>query len=346
MMTTSSSPNSLGMPSSNIPLTLFNDIARTTWEWLGQARDRKLSFSEETITDIEALQIAGGVLNQVKVAKASRLEEKRYGIDWMWFIGNARQGYPRYAVQARKVTLDTSANFSYRLRHRVSRIPGSEFQTQRLERSARRARAIPLYCFYNNVDSALATRHWHCRVYTNRPDDIRQMGCTVVPLEAVQEVHKPNRRKDFCAVHRDNRSMPWRCLFHPSCLAAALHSKTDDHQGVLADRPSLDDRVSLGRTESLPEFLLQDDPVVEIGDVIQQLESAELHEVLDSDTMPTPGIQPAIPEWFVVIESVNSTVSLSTVRRPMRSTLSSQHVRRSRWCSHPHPHSRRLLQRH
>ena len=184
----------------------------------------------------------------------------------------------------------------------MSRIPGSEFQIQRLERFARRARAIPLYCFYNNVDSALATRYWHCRVYPNQPDDIRQMGCTVVPLDAVQEVHKPNRRKDFCAVHRDKRSMPWGCLFHPSCLAAALHSKADDRQGILADRPSQDDQVSLGRMESLPEFLLQDDPVVEIVDVIQQLELAELHDDLDSGAMLASSIRSAIPEWFVVIE--------------------------------------------
>ena len=303
MTTSTSSAPSLGMSSTNAPLTLFNNIARTTWEWLGEARERKLSFSEETITDIAALQIAGGASNQVKVAKASRLEERRYGIDWMWFIGNPKQGYSRYAVQAKKVTLDTSTNFSYRLRHRVSRIPGSEFQIQRLERFARRARSIPLYCFYNNVDSVLATRYWHCRVYANQPDDIRQMGCTVVPLDAVQEVHKPQHRKDFAAVHRDKRSMPWRCLFHPSCLAAALHSKSDDRQGILADRTSQDDQVSSWRMESLPEFLLQGDPVVKIADVIQQLELAGLHDDLDSDAILASSIRPAIPEWFVVIES-------------------------------------------
>ena len=303
MTTPSSSAPSLGMSSTNTPLTVFENIARTTWEWLGEARERKLSFSEETITDIAALQIAGGASNQVKVAKASRLEEKRYGIDWMWFIGNPKQGYSRYAVQAKKVTLDTSPNFSYRLRHRVSRIPGSEFQIQRLEQFAGGARAIPLYCFYNNVDSVLANRYWHCRVYPNQPDDIRQMGCTVVPLDAVQEVHEPHHRKDFSAVHRDKRSVPWRCLLHPRCLAAALHSESDDRQGMLAGRPSQDDQVSPWRIESLPEFLLQGDPVVEIADVIQQLELAGLHDDLDSDAMLASSIRSAIPEWFVVIES-------------------------------------------
>ena len=163
MTTSTSSASSLGISSNNVALTLFEYIARTTWEWLGQARQLKLSFSEETVTDIAAPQIAGAASNQVKVSKTTRQQEKLYGIDWMWFIGNPRQGYSRYAVQAKKITLDSSANFSYRLRRRVSRIPGSEFQMERLEQFAMRARAIPLYCFYNNVNSALATGYWHCR---------------------------------------------------------------------------------------------------------------------------------------------------------------------------------------
>ncbi len=303
MITPSSSTPSLGMSSTNTPLTSFENIARTTWEWLGEARDRKLSFSEETLTDIAALHIARGSSSHVKVAKTSRPQENRYGIDWMWFIGNPKQGYSRYAVQAKKVTLDTSPNFSYRLRYRVSREPGSEFQIQRLEHFARSARATPLYCFYNNVDPVLATKYWHCRCYPNQPDDIRQMGCTVVPLDAVQEVHKPSCRKDFCAVHRDNRSMPWRCLFHPSCLVAALHSESDGRQGMLADRPSQGDQVSPWRTESLPEFLLQGDPVVEFADVIQQLELARSEDDLDSEAMLASTTRSAVPEWFVVIES-------------------------------------------
>ena len=72
---------------------------------------------------------------------------------------------------------------------------------------------------------------------------------------------------------------------------------------MLAGRPSQDDQVSPWRTESLPEFLLQGDPVVEIADVIQQLELARLQDDLDSDAMLASSIRSAIPEWFVVIES-------------------------------------------
>ena len=300
-MTTSkcNAASPFAMSPTNNPVTLFEKIARTTWEWLGEARERKLGFSEETVTDITALQIAEVPSSQVKIAKATRQEERRCGIDWMWFIGNPRQGYSRYAVQAKKVTLSTSTNFSYRLRYRVSRIPGLEFQIEVLERFARRARATPLYCFYNNVGPFLATRHWHCRAYPNPPDDIRQMGCTIVPLDAVLEVHKPQRRKDFSAVHRDERSLPWRCLFHRACLAAAFHGKSDDRKGISASRPSQVRNTDPYNFGSLPEFLLNDNPVVEIDDVIHQLELAGQWHDLDSEAMPAP----AVPAWFVVIES-------------------------------------------
>ena len=311
MTTSTNSAPSLGTSSTNGALTLFEYIARTTSEWLGQARQLKLSFSEETITDIAALQIAGAASNQVKVAKTTRQQEKGYGIDWMWFIGNPRQGYNRYAVQAKKMTLDSTANFSYRLRYRVSGIPGSEFQIERLEQFAKRARAIPLYCFYNNVNSALATKYWHCRTYHNQPDDIRQMGCTVVPLDAVQVLHKPHHRKDFAAVHQDSRSVPWRCLFHPRCLAAGIHSGPDYRKGLLAGQPPQDDPISFPRSESLPEFLMRDNPVVEIADVVQQLELIELLDDRGSEAMLTSTIRSAIPEWFVVIESDLSQLAVT-----------------------------------
>ena len=282
---------------------LFESIARTTWGWLGEARQRRLSFSEETVTDIASLEIAGDTSAQVKVAKSTRQQERRYGIDWMWFIGNPTQGYSRYAVQAKKITLDSSRRFGYRLRHRVSKTPGSEFQIDRLKQFANRARAIPLYCFYNNVDSNLAARHWHCKTHPDPPDDIRQMGCTIVPLDAVQLVHDPYRSKNFSAIHRDLRAIPWRCLFHPSCESVGIHSRSDYGQGILEIQDPRRDQTSPIRLEGLPAFMLDDDPVIDTADVVQELDLAGLFDDFASDAVLTPNARIATPKWFVVIET-------------------------------------------
>ena len=302
MTTTTSNASPIAMSPTDPVLALFEHLARTTWEWLGQARQLKLSFSEETVTDIAALHIAGAALNQIKVSKTTKQQEKKFGIDWMWFIGNPTQGYIRYAVQAKKITLDESTNFSYRIRHPVDGMPGVGFQIELLEQFARRARATPIYCFYNNVDRSLATNHWHC-LARSQPDDIRQMGCTLVPLDAIQLVHEPYRRKDFASIHRDRRSIPWRCLFHPACIAASIHARPDHRQESLVDKSPRDEPISDPIFESLPNFLLGNSPVVEFSDVIQQLDLAgPPYDVGRSLHVARRG-RLAIPEWFVVIES-------------------------------------------
>ncbi len=291
------------MSSTDAALPLFEYLARTTWEWLGQARQLKLGFSEETVTDIAALQMAGAASSQIKVSRTTKQQENLFGIDWMWFIGNPTQGYIRYAVQAKKVTLDESTNYSYRLRHPVKGIPGVDFQIELLEQFARKAHAKPIYCFYNNVDQSLATNHWHCLAFRSQPDDIRQMGCTLVPLDTIQLVHEPYHRKDFASIHRDRRSIPWRCLFHPTCVAASIHARPDDHHGTLADQAPRDDSISAPTFESLPDFLLEDSSVVEFSDVIQQLDLAGPLYDVDSDIGVPPSRRLAVPGWFVVIES-------------------------------------------
>ena len=303
MTTSTSSISSLGVFPTQAALLLFEHLARTTWEWLGQARDLGISFSEETVTDITALQIAGARLNEIKVSKTTKPQEKRYGIDWMWFIGNRGQGYLRYAVQAKKITLDHSTNYSYRIRHPICGIRGAEFQIDVLEQFARKARAIPLYCFYNNVHDALAARHWHCLSSLQQPDDIRQMGCTLVPLDVIQVVHEPYHRKNFTAVHRDQRSIPWRCLFHPNCLVAKIHRRPADRAGIVVGQSPGDGNISAPSLTSLPEFLTRDGSIVQFNDVIQQLELTGLIDDGDSEADLSPGGWLAIPEWFAVIES-------------------------------------------
>lgn len=310
MTTLTSTASSLGTPPTDPILSLFEELATTTWDWLGLARQLGLTFSEETVTDIAALQIADGALDKIKVAKTTKKQEKRCGIDWMWFIGNQRQKYTRYAVQAKKITLEASTTYSYRIRHPVNGIHGSEFQIEVLEQFAKNAHAIPLYCFYNNVDQALAARYWHCRTYPSQPDDIRQMGCTLVPLDWMKIVHTENHSKQFSAIHQDHRSIPWRCLFHPTCTNAFtrdwnrfllnlsyLSDSSTDHEGDLVSQ-DFDPQI-----ESLPDFLRGDDAVVEFETVIQGLNLSDFVGDVDSDDELSSNSTLPIPQWFLVIET-------------------------------------------
>ena len=199
------------------PCQLFDSLAGTTWDWLGCARDVKLSISEDSITDIIALEIARARLNGVKVTMVTKRIEGSTGFDWMWFIARRGRGYVRYAVQAKKMKIDKTDNYSYPIRYRS----GSEYQLCKLKRFAQSVGAIPLYCFYNHVDSTTARQHWNCRQPPG-PYGVRHMGCTLAALQVVKAVHAPGHTKNFTAVHKHRSAVPWRCLFHPSCVGV-LH---------------------------------------------------------------------------------------------------------------------------
>ncbi|MCY4354250.1 MAG: hypothetical protein OXC09_05625 [Truepera sp.] len=266
-------------------LQLFESLAGTTWDWLGHARKVKLAISEDSVTDITELEIATAGLNGIKVTRVTKQEESRYGFDWMWFIGNRDQGYIRYAVQAKKIILNTSGSYNYRIRHK------SGLQIVALKRFANCVGAIPLYCFYNNVDTSTAVRHWHCF----QQPDVRQMGCTLVPLDAVEIVHKPGHRKDFTAIHQDQRAIPWRCLFHPSCVSALIHRRavgSADYSTYQAP-----DDLTNPVPRDLPEFLLGDSPTVELDEVIRQL------FLDDEGGDPSLRRRLALPARCLVIES-------------------------------------------
>ncbi len=216
-----------GISSSSGVLDLFESLADTVWDWLGNVRRLDLSFSEETITDLTALEIARYPSNLVKVKQVSKREERFVGFDWMWVIRRPPMRPAVYFVQAKKLKIKQSTPDPYSygsLKYRV----GGNYQIDVLEYFAHWITprigidAKPLYCFYNNVDDVTAKSHWHC--LQQQPPDVSQMGCTLVPLDAVRVVHDiPWGRKNFRSVHRDQRAVPWRCLFHPKCTDFGVH---------------------------------------------------------------------------------------------------------------------------
>jgi hypothetical protein len=132
--------------SSPAPQILFERLARKTRCLLRDAKRWAMSFSETSITDLNLLAMVKASLPGVRVFRFSGAFEARIGCDWEWWIGQAANGpWLRYAVQAK---VQHRLDRKYRaLRHLV----GIEWQIDLLERYARRAGAIPLYCFYNHA---------------------------------------------------------------------------------------------------------------------------------------------------------------------------------------------------
>lgn len=269
-------------------LSLYESLAKLTWGWLEDARQLGLGFSEDTISDLAMLEIGRSVADKVGVFRVSKRDERLVGFDWLWVI--LRSGtYPTfYVVQAKKLKLD-SPTYSYgRLKYKA----GSRYQIDALEDFANWLGAVPLYCFYNNVDDCTARKHWNCRV--QQAADPPQLGCTVVPLEVIRPVHDRTGSKRFDSIHWHPDAVPWRCLFHPSCTRVGLdsvssavrdRSKSTGRIRGLEFLPSLtprrirqagDDRLFDDDGDNSGANTVGDDHLLDMGDLVRQLNLEDL----------------------------------------------------------------------
>ena len=188
-------------------LGLFETLAESAWDWLDHARKLRLGFSEDTISDLTALEIARRASTEVGVGRVSKRKERFVGFDWMWIINRPGGRHAIYVVQAKKMRIDQSKSYSY---GRVKYPSSPPYQIDALQDFARHIGAVPLYCFYNNVNGMTVKPFWNClRESPSAP----QMGCTLVPLKVARLVHDGRISNNFQSIHRRPEAIPWRCLF-------------------------------------------------------------------------------------------------------------------------------------
>ncbi len=109
-MSTSQSSGTFGYPDA---IRLFEDLASSTWDWLADAKRLGLGFSEDTVSDLNMLQIARSQINEVKVGGVTKGQERFVGFDWMWLISEPGVGRAIYVVQAKKMRLDNALSYAY-----------------------------------------------------------------------------------------------------------------------------------------------------------------------------------------------------------------------------------------
>ncbi len=191
---------------------LLRRLAKDTFERLLLSHQLDCSQSEETITDINLLDLKRAKLGFLKVVTVDKPREGKEGFDWEFWIGSHQNGWWRYSCQAKK--LDLKINKYKSLRHRVKKT--GKYQIEVLEDFSKRNNSIPIYCFYNYVNKSKISSFWHC----NLDPEAEQFGCSVVPLHIVKEAHKARKKKSFEALHSDHSAKPWQCLLCPEILSS------------------------------------------------------------------------------------------------------------------------------
>jgi len=225
---------------------LFETLSKRVWSRLEQSLVFDVSQGEETITDINLLDMKIAGLKEIKLWKCPKSEEPKLGIDWWWLIGNDQIGWRSYMVQAKKLDLHTRL---YRnLNHRV----GKRTQIEVLEEEAARRCALPLFCFYNYVDlrRLALMRYLHCLA---EPREMPQLGCTVTPLWLIKKIVNKRSRpteRTFDYIHKQTDTIPWRCLVRCQHGAASY----SDHKNA---PPGCDTAVVYKTYSDIPEEVRQ-----------------------------------------------------------------------------------------
>jgi hypothetical protein len=188
------------------PILLLEQLSADTWDRIRYSEELNISFGEESITDLNLLEIKKSRTNSIHVIKFTKQQEALVGIDWEWWIGSRQKGWLRYAVQAKKINSKSRRYDS--IGHKIDGL----LQLNILEEFAYKVSgsAIPIYCFYNYINnpSPKPNLHWHC----NSQYDERQLGCTVTPSFIVRIAIETRGYRNFDFIHLQPYTIPWRCL--------------------------------------------------------------------------------------------------------------------------------------
>ena len=91
----------------SLAVKLLESLAKQTWDRIKDGYELEISQGEETITDLNLLEIKRSGIRSFQVVKLTKAEEAIKGIDWEWWIGSESQGWLRYAIQAKKIQVES-----------------------------------------------------------------------------------------------------------------------------------------------------------------------------------------------------------------------------------------------
>lgn len=181
----------------------FHRLSQDVWETLEDAASYKLSYGEESLTEMLLLELKRAHPREVVITPSNRRQESRNGADWAWWF-QGRQ-WLGMRVQAKK--LYPSKRYEA-LADRVGK--SKKLQIDLLLAQAKKDSLFPMFCFYNywNVQTLpLASLMFNC--YSFLPSTAR-FGCTLACAWDVKQHAVRLGKDDLTTISRV--AFPWICL--------------------------------------------------------------------------------------------------------------------------------------
>ena len=206
-------------PVTNICKT-FCDRAVWTWRSLRNGINTGIELGEETLTDINLLEIQIRHPKDVRAVKFNRIQEGNVtGADWEWWFGS-QSGWIGLRVQAKKLNSSSLKFDSLNHKSRQGK------QVDLLVNNAQKHGLVPMYCFYNYWNQNIVS-NWTCGAHSP-PQDLQ--GCMVSSASHIMSMVS-NRDKSLQSVL--TKSLPWSCLVCCEGYSGPTSDLTERVNGVL-----------------------------------------------------------------------------------------------------------------
>lgn len=186
----------------------FVRAACRTWRSIRRGDLHGLIPSEETITDVNLLDLRVRNPRSVEVYRMSKWQEgTKTGADWEWWIGGGHS-WVGMRIQAKLLRPGRLSQLPKLMGYRRGQ------QLQRLLESAQRDGLFPIYCFYN-------AEQWFpwpsCHLCDPMP---ATFGCAIVPAPHPWAEWLGDHSLHWRSAALQLPALPWSCLVCPGCWLA------------------------------------------------------------------------------------------------------------------------------
>ncbi|MGE0772520.1 MAG: DUF6615 family protein [Cyclobacteriaceae bacterium] len=186
-------------------MTICDTFVRTaisTWDKISESRKVGYQLKEETITDLNILELKKRLGRRILTIPFNKFDEGKNGADWEWWFKDKAGFWIGVRVQAKIINIKTD-DFEH-LHYKRKR----KFQSEKIIKEALKAKPprFPLYALYTQWDDNTILANWTCRSF---PKYFDLYGCSTISAFNVYK-RRTTIEKDLKSLLVDMR--PWHCL--------------------------------------------------------------------------------------------------------------------------------------
>lgn len=237
----------------------FKRLALDTWDKIALSRRVNFQLKEETLTDLNMLELKLRHPGQVLTTVFSKPEEGVNGADWEWWFNINGTDWIGFRIQAKILNI-----YSDRFEHLHYRTASTgDFQSDKLIRRALTASPplIPLYCLYLQTDNPVRIHHWACRSFAPTKD---LLGCSLLGAFDVRRLRATNidHLSDV-----EQLIKPWHCLV--CCSAFGKGNSINNIDGYVKSNFKMDNDLVKDLEITIPASFVTQKPPSYVTTIVQ-----------------------------------------------------------------------------